>query len=223
MLSISYRGAAALCLSVQGCSSLFQPLTISIQANPLKMVQIPSLTQALSLAALLPTLAAASPARRGLDELQSMIDGTSDVVLNPGYPWEGGYEHLFVDYYNSQADCVADMPKGLGPTVSPDTPAAFTGNTVFANNARTFGVSNSTYTVVAFNTLGAAIANSTLDPSPIGYMGWLNMPSYTPYACSQICNNLVTKAGAACNSYNIYYLRSPTVAPAASCASPASM
>lgn len=144
-----------------------------------------------------------------------MIDGSQEVTLNQGYPWEGGYEDIFA----GRADCVADVPQGLGPATSPDTAAAFTANTVYSGNANTFGVTNSTYSVVTINTLGSVIPTAR-DPNPIGYLGWMNMPSYNPYNCSLICNNI---GSGSCKSYNIYYLRSPVVAPGAACPTPASM
>lgn len=143
-----------------------------------------------------------------------MIDGSKEIKLNQGWPWEGGY----FDDFNVQANCSTDMPSGLGPVTSPDTAAAFSANTVYSSNATTYGVTNSTYTVVTINTNGSVIPLPT-DPKPIGYLGWMNMPSYTPYTCGQLCSNMTPT----CNSYNIYYLRSPTVAPAAACPTPASM
>lgn len=192
-------------------------LTIYIRAKVLKMVHIPYLAQALGLAAILP-FAASSPETLH-QHVQAMIDGTEDIILNPGYPWDGGYENLKPDPY---ADCVADMPKGQGPTVFPDTPTAFTSNPFFSSEAVNNGYSTITYSVVGVDYKAATI-DTPKDTYPIGYMGWLNMASYNPDSCSQICNKIVTKAGDDCSSYNIYFLRSPTVAPAAACPSPSSM
>lgn len=147
-----------------------------------------------------------------------MLSGSQPVELNPGWPWEGGYEQFF-DYGANTADCVADMPTGLGPTTSPDTAAAFLNNTVYSTNAKNLGVTNSTYNVVTINTQGSVIPTAR-DPEPIGYQGWINMPSYVPYDCSLLCNKI---GPGNCSSYNIYYLRSPTEAPAAACPQPSSM
>ncbi|KAJ4405903.1 hypothetical protein N0V82_010234 [Gnomoniopsis sp. IMI 355080] len=179
------------------------------------MVWLPSVAWAISLLTIVRLVdgQAPTPARRDYQgdlQAQAMMDGSQTVKLNQGWPWEGGY--------NVEAACATDLPAGAGPVTSPDTAAAFQANTVYSTNANTYGVTNSTYTVVTINSNGSVFP-TTSDPKPIGYLGWMNMPSYTPYSCAQLCTSMTPT----CNSYNIYYLRSPTVAPGAACPTPASM
>lgn len=53
------------------------------------------------------------------------------------------------------------------------------------------------------------------------------MPSYIPYNCANLCTAWGFSNPTNCTSYNIYYLRSPTVAPSTgsdtSCPNPPSM
>lgn len=156
-----------------------------------------------------------------------MISGEQYVVLNQGNPWEGGYQD-FIDHGTdrndvaAQTDCFQDIPTGLGPATFPDTAAAFSSNTVYSANAKLYGTTNSSYSVVIVNTNGSIVPD-TRDTEPIGYLGWLNMPRYNPYDCSLLCSKLNNTQTSGCDSYNIYYLRSPVIAPGIFCPAPASM
>lgn len=203
------------------------------------MFQLQPLTQALGLFAFLTRTAAL---KNGYAELQEMVNGERPIRLNQGWAWEAGPED-FIDYEAADFQptatvirraaataCQSDMPLGLGPTPTADTPAAFLANTVYSTNAQNLGVTNSTFVVITINTQGS-IQPTVYDPKPINYLGWMNMPTYTPYTCAMLCTALGGQVsstnGTSCHSYNIYYLRSPTVAPSlgsgSSCPNPPSM
>ncbi|ROV98079.1 hypothetical protein VMCG_07016 [Cytospora schulzeri] len=109
--------------------------------------------------------------------------------------------------------CTSDMPGGLGPTVVPDTPAAFLNFGGFANDA--ISTTNlAGYANVAYN------QNAWAERTTTTSMGWLNLADYDVTACGTYCNNT-----AGCLSFDIFFQRSPTVAPSfnSSCPNPPSM
>lgn len=204
------------------------------------MALLRSLTQAIGLLAVLAPATAYPQSYRDDVILQEML--SQPMTLRQGWPWEASAEEFtnfedFGDFEDMpsktmarrQTACTSDMPKGAGPTVSPDTAAAFLSNTVFQSTSFNLGVTNDTYVVITLNN-SAAIQPTVYDPAPIGYLGWMNMPSYVPYNCAQLCTGMTANGtyvtnGTLCHSYNIYYLRSPTVAPSndTSCPNPSSM
>ncbi|KAH8778413.1 hypothetical protein F5883DRAFT_638920 [Diaporthe sp. PMI_573] len=100
----------------------------------------------------------------------------------------------------------------------PDTPAAFSAYAPFKANATAPGVSNSSFLISVVND------NDAFEYSGNTYLGWINQPMYSPWNCQQACNAL-NATGVKCNSYNTFYLRSPTVTPStdSSCPNPTSM
>ncbi|KAK7706998.1 hypothetical protein SLS64_007206 [Diaporthe eres] len=114
--------------------------------------------------------------------------------------------------------CATETPTGWGPTISPDTAAAFSAFSMFKSNATTYGVSNSSFLISVVND------NDAFEYSGNTYLGWINQPMYSPYNCQQACNAL-NATGVKCNTYNTYYLRSPTTTPSldTSCPNPPSM
>jgi len=105
------------------------------------------------------------------------------------------------------ADC-APQPAGSGPGSSPDTDTAFLSNSdysSFANSAETpAGWS------LVFKNKQAAISTSA-------YMGYKTYTSYSVAQCASDCLQM-----SACQSFNIFLERDPTVNPAAACADPTS-
>lgn len=192
------------------------------------MMQPTSFTQALGLLATAP-LAFAQPATSSHEvvESQDMFARDSSIELRPGWPWDATHEDAFSQLQSSSTlganvACQSDTPLGAGPVPSPDTAAAFSAYTPFSGNATANGVNGTAYTVVTVNSNGAAIPTSS-DTTPIQYLGWVNMASYSASSCASLCAAYGT--GSTCQSFNIYYLRSPTVAPSfdSSCPNPSSM
>ncbi|KUI54577.1 hypothetical protein VP1G_01878 [Cytospora mali] len=109
--------------------------------------------------------------------------------------------------------CTSDMPMGLGPSIVPDTASAFLAYGPFATNAAA-STSVTGYNLVASNQQAFA------ETSPVTSLGWLNMASYNASTCGTYCTNT-----AGCQSFDIFYQRSPTVAPSfnTSCPNPSSM
>lgn len=156
-----------------------------------------------------------------------MFARDTSVELNSGWPWDATYEDAFGQSQSSSTlganvACQSDTPLGAGPVPSPDTAAAFSAYAPFSANAIANGVNGTTYTVVTVNSNGAAIPTSS-DSTPINYLGWVNMASYSASSCAAVCAAYGT--GSTCQSFNTYYLRSPTVAPSfdSSCPNPSSM
>ncbi|KAI3395785.1 hypothetical protein diail_868 [Diaporthe ilicicola] len=116
------------------------------------------------------------------------------------------------------APCATETLKGLGPTVSPDTAAAFSADDTFKNTASTYGVSNSSFLISVVN------HNGSFEYGGNTFLGWMNQATYSPYNCQLACNAL-NATGTKCNTYNTYFLRSPQVTPSmdSSCPNPASM
>lgn len=193
-----------------------------------KMIQLPSFTQAVGLLATAP-LAFAQPvtSSHGVMESRDMFARDTSIELRSGWPWDATYEDAFGQFQSSstlgaKVACQSDTPLGAGPVPSPDTAAAFSTYAPFSGNATANGVNGTTYTVVTVNSNGAAIPTST-DTTPINYLGWVNMASYSASSCAALCAAYGT--GSTCQSFNTYYLRSPTVAPSfdSSCPNPSSM
>ncbi|KKY32805.1 hypothetical protein UCDDA912_g07247 [Diaporthe ampelina] len=80
------------------------------------------------------------------------------------------------------------------------------------------GGSNSSFFISVVND------NDAFEYSGNTYLGWVNQPIYSPWNCQQACKAL-NATGTKCNSYNTYYVRSPTVTPRTdtSCPNPSSM
>ncbi|ROW16603.1 hypothetical protein VPNG_01446 [Cytospora leucostoma] len=109
--------------------------------------------------------------------------------------------------------CAAETPVGLGPTVSPDTPAAFLAYSPFAANAI------ATTNIAGF-TIEAINYQARAERTNVTTMGWLNLPNYDVTACSGYCTNTL-----GCLSFDVFYQRSPTIVPSynTSCPDPPSM
>ncbi|KAG8164384.1 hypothetical protein KVR01_006302 [Diaporthe batatas] len=117
----------------------------------------------------------------------------------------------------SRPPCAPETPAGLGERVSnPDTAAAFLAHAPFQAAARSLGVSNASFLAQSTN------GNGAFQYAGNAYLGWINQPAYSPWNCSLACDAL-NAAGTKCNSYNTYFLRSPTLAPGTACPNPVSM
>lgn len=93
------------------------------------------------------------------------------------------------------APCASETPTGMGPTVSPDTAAAFSAYSQFRSSANTYGVSNSSFLISVVND------DDSFEYSENKFHGWINQATYSPYNCQLACNTLHA-AGTKCNSYN---------------------
>ncbi|KAJ0124625.1 hypothetical protein J7T55_005964 [Diaporthe amygdali] len=116
------------------------------------------------------------------------------------------------------APCASETPTGMGPTVSPDTAAAFSASTAFKNSATTYGVSNASFIISVVND------DDSFEYAENRFHGWINQATYSPYNCQLACNAL-NATGIKCNTYNTYFLRSPSITPSTdtSCPNPPSM
>jgi hypothetical protein len=105
------------------------------------------------------------------------------------------------------ANCT-ELPRGKGPSISPDTSFAFVDSkelAAFANDAPT----PSNYTQ-SFKNLNAS---STVDK----YLGYIALDSYDTNACASNCT-----AKDECASINIFFERNPTVQVSTDCPNPPS-
>lgn len=107
-------------------------------------------------------------------------------------------------------DC-SILPRGTGPTPSPDTAEAFRASTAFSNAANS-ATTPAGYSAVVINSR-AAIS----DPSYITFE-YLTTSSYAVQYCANRCSNNVL----GCKSFNIYYERDPTLDPGVNCPNPPS-
>ena len=107
----------------------------------------------------------------------------------------------------------ADRCCRRGRQCSPDTAAAFLAYSYFSSNA-------SAATTVSGYTIAATNQNAWAETTTTTNMGWLNMPTYDVSACGTYCTNTL-----GCLAFDIFYQRSPTVAPSfnSSCPNPPSM
>lgn len=193
-------------------------------------MQLSSLAQAISLLAIAPfTSGRPATSSHSIVDPHEALARDMSVELRPGWPWDAAKEDL-VDFGSLDSSstlaasvaCQSDMPLGAGAVPSPDTAEAFSAYAPFSSTATANGVNGSSYTVVTVNSNGAAIPTSS-DTTPINYLGWVNMASYSASSCAALCAAYGT--GSTCHSFNTYYLRSPTVAPSfdSSCPDPSSM
>ncbi|KAK7748727.1 hypothetical protein SLS53_000750 [Cytospora paraplurivora] len=109
--------------------------------------------------------------------------------------------------------CATETPVGLGPAVSPDTPAAFLANSVFSADAIAT-------TTIAGYTIVAVDYHARAERANVTTMGWLNLPDYDVTSCSGYCTNTL-----GCLAFDVFYQRSPTIVPSynTSCPDPPSM
>lgn len=98
--------------------------------------------------------------------------------------------------------CDPETPTGMGPTVSPDTVATFSGWPTFKANATTYGVNNTAFLVSVVND------NDAYQYGGNTFLGWINQPTYSPPNCQQACNAL-NATGIKCNTYNTCELSPP--------------
>lgn len=202
--------------------------TLSDRNEVFTMIQLPSFTQALGLLATAPlAFAQSATSPHGVMKSQDMFATDTSIELKTGWPWDATSDDAFGHFPSSSTlganvACQSDTPLGAGPVPSPDTATAFSAYGPFSGNATANGVNGTTYTVVTVNSNGATIPTSS-DTTPINYLGWVNMASYSASSCASLCAAYGT--GSTCRSFNTYYLRSPTVAPSfnSSCPNPPSM
>lgn len=194
------------------------------------MMQLSSLAQALGLLAIAPfTSGRPATLSHSTVDPHGALARDFPTELRPGWPWDTANKDLIdsgslesPSTLAANASCQQDLPLGAGPVPLPDTAATFSAYTPFSASAIANGVDGSSYKVVTVNSNGAAIPTSS-DTTPINYLGWVNMASYSADSCAALCTAYGT--GSTCHSFNIYYLRSPTVAPSfdSSCPDPSSM
>jgi len=112
----------------------------------------------------------------------------------------------------ASTDACAPQPQGYGPVPSPNTDTAFASSNEFAsaaNNAATPAL----YQRVFTNTNGSEFATSSNV-----YLGYYELKSYDPNSCTAICDKT-----SGCVGTNLYFERSPSLLPAASCPNPAAI
>ena len=97
----------------------------------------------------------------------------------------------------------------LRPVPTPNTEAAWKTYSVFASTASN-AVTPSLYQRTFTNLNGSELAASSNV-----YLGYYELKSYDPAACTAICD---TTPG--CVGTNLYYERQPTLLPAAACPNP---
>lgn len=87
--------------------------------------------------------------------------------------------------------CSGGTPQatGSGPVSTPDTPAGFTGNTVYGNTANA-ATTPSGYTQTFGNLMGSSQA--------YGYLGFTSISTYDPATCAAQCSKITD-----CYSFNI--------------------
>lgn len=106
--------------------------------------------------------------------------------------------------------CAAQPTGALyAPTVTKDTPAAFTNNPAFASIALNATVPSGY--VQRFSNLKAS-------NNAYGYMGYTTLDSYDTNACAAKCNAIN-----GCSSINIFFERDPSVNPGPGCMNPPSV
>lgn len=91
----------------------------------------------------------------------------------------------------------AAQPDGIGPSSTPDNPAAFIADPFYAQQAEDAAVPAG-YT--------AMFANLNASNSDNQYLGYTLLPSYDVQGCSSRCSSV-----AGCNSFNTYFERGPAV------------
>ncbi|KAF4549282.1 Hypothetical protein D9617_22g066270 [Elsinoe fawcettii] len=95
------------------------------------------------------------------------------------------------------------------PTVSTDTPTAFTNNAAFSSLAVNAPVP--TGYIQRFTNLKAS-------NNAYGYMGFTTLDTYDTKLCAKKCSAIK-----GCSAFNIYFERAPSVDPAPACANPKSV
>ncbi|GME61613.1 uncharacterized protein J4E83_010613 [Neofusicoccum parvum] len=97
---------------------------------------------------------------------------------------------------------------GSGPTVTPDTPEAFTASLELSNAASSASTPDS-YTSVFTDLKGAT--------SSTAYMGYSTLQSYNTSLCALLYDN-----NDRCSAFNIIFERDPSLDPDDSCSNPSS-
>ncbi|GME34911.1 uncharacterized protein ALTATR162_LOCUS512 [Neofusicoccum parvum] len=97
---------------------------------------------------------------------------------------------------------------GSGPTVTPDTPEAFTASSELSN-AASLDLTPDGYTG-AFTYLKGATSST-------GHMGYSTLQSYDTSLCALLCDN-----NNGCSAFNIFFERDPSLDPDDSCSNPPS-
>ncbi|KAL1864727.1 hypothetical protein Daus18300_007529 [Diaporthe australafricana] len=142
----------------------------------------------------------------------------SELIHESPFEYHRGLLFSELEASRTLAPCATETPAGMGPTVSPDTAAMFAASQGFKNSATTYGVSNASFVVSVIDD------DDAFEYSGNTFLGWMNFATYNPYPCQQACNAL-NATGTKCNTYNLYFLRSPTLTPStdSSCPNPTSM
>lgn len=157
-------------------------------------------TSILSLVSLM-SLAIASPTQHGrrYDPTNSTqmtsTTTTSSTTACPTAPEEGTY----CGFINPEDPCAPQPSSAQGIKVVPDTVEAFSQFTLFQSMSLN-ATSAAGYTTIFKNLTSAAKTNS--------YLGFHLLDTYSTAACAAKCDET-----AACNSFNIYIERDPSVNP----------
>ncbi|KAK3070811.1 hypothetical protein LTR53_009790 [Teratosphaeriaceae sp. CCFEE 6253] len=109
---------------------------------------------------------------------------------------------------DTTSDCSA-QPAGYGPVPSPNTDAAFKTYAPFASAA------NSAAAPALYQRVFTNLNASEFATSSNVYLGYYELKSYDAAACTALCDQ-----SSGCVGTNLYFERSPSLLPAASCPNP---
>ena len=104
------------------------------------------------------------------------------------------------------------QPVGYGPVPTPNTEAGWLSSSVYGTTA------NKAVTPSLYQRTYVNLNGSSLSTSSNVYLGYNELTSYDPAACTAICDKT-----SGCVGTNLYFERSPSLAPAAACPNPAAL
>lgn len=90
---------------------------------------------------------------------------------------------------------------------NPNTPNGFLIDSSLFNKSKAASTYPAGYSTAFTNAYGSIVASN--------YLGFYPLSAYDPSACANICNGV-----AACQAFNIYYERTPSLTPGTSCRNP---
>ncbi|KAI0022931.1 hypothetical protein F4780DRAFT_150278 [Xylariomycetidae sp. FL0641] len=147
------------------------------------------------------------PLNKVIADVITVVVETAKPTSVPNVPSRKRHREMQLKQNIKRDDCDA-LPSGSGPVPSPDTADAFRNDPDFVEAA-----DNAT-TPAGYD---LAFQNLNTSTSAYGYMGAVTLDSYDVEECASTCN-----ATTACDSFNIYFERAPTLEPAPACPNPAS-